>query len=53
MYEKAKAQLADYLARENLDVGYMVIHDFCKECHQRFTNETVTVDSETLKIYFV
>ena len=52
-YEKAKAQLADYLARENLDVGYMIIHDFRKERHQRFTNEIVTVAGKTLKVYFV
>jgi len=52
-YEKAKAQLADYLARENLDVGYMIIHDFRKERHQRFTNETVEVNGKMLKVYFV
>jgi len=52
-YEKTKAQLADYLARENLDVGYMIIHDFRKERHQRFTSETVEIGDKILKIYFV
>ena len=52
-YEAAKQQLADYLERENLDVGYMLIHDFRKKQHRRFTNETVEVNGKVLRVYFV
>ena len=52
-YEKAKAQLADYVKRENLDVGYMIVHDFRKEQHRRFTHEVLNVEGKELTVYFV
>lgn len=52
-YEQAKMQLADYLTRENLAVGYMLIHDFRKVKHQRDYSEDVSVNGKLLKVYFV
>ncbi|MCL1989905.1 MAG: PD-(D/E)XK nuclease family protein [Defluviitaleaceae bacterium] len=52
-YKKAQGQLADYLEREQLEVGYMIVHDFRKIQHQRFTDETLTVGDKELKVYFV
>ena len=52
-YEDAKQQLADYLEREQLDVGYMVVHDFRKEQHRRFTMEELNVKGKILRVHFV
>jgi len=52
-YQEAKEQLADYLTREKLAVGYMIVHDFRKKRHHRFTAETVKVNSKEINVYFV
>ena len=52
-YQKAQEQLTDYLARERLDVGYMIVHDFRKKQHRRFTDETFVVNGKELRVYFV
>jgi len=52
-YEKAQEQLADYLEREQLEIGYMIVHDFRKKQHCRFTNEALEVNGKELKVYFV
>jgi len=52
-YEEAKGQLVDYLKREQLEVGYMIIHDFRKKLHRRFSSETLEMNDKELKVYFV
>ena len=52
-YKSACEQLADYLERESLEVGYMLVHDFRKEQHRRFTDETVELNGKVLRVYFV
>ena len=52
-YEEAKEQLVDYLERENLEVGYMIVHDFRKKLHRRFTSERLDVNGKQLEVYFV
>ena len=52
-FELAKTQLADYLEREKLDIGYMIVHDFRKKQHRRYTSELLTVNGKELKVYFV
>jgi len=52
-YDEAKEQLADYLEREGLAQGYMVIHDFRKQNHQRGEVEQVFVDDKVIDVYFV
>ena len=52
-YRQAQEQLADYLERERLEVGYMIVHDFRKKQYKRFTSEKLSVNGKELKIYFV
>lgn len=52
-YETAKVQLADYLERERLEVGYLIVHDFRKKQHRRNTSEKCTVKNKKLNVYFV
>lgn len=52
-YKAAQEQLADYLEREQLEVGYMIVHDFRKKQNRRFTNETLVVKDKELKVYLV
>jgi len=52
-YEEAQKQLAEYLEREGLDWGYMIIHDFRKGEHLRGTEEQLTMCGKQLDVYFV
>ena len=52
-YKKAKNQLADYLKKEKLEVGYMIVHDFRKKQHRRFSSEYLDVKGKMLGVYFV
>jgi len=52
-FEQSLEQLHGYLIRENLDVGYLLVHDFRKEQHQRFTHETIDRNGKSIQVYFV
>ena len=52
-FENSVEQLLGYLTRENLDVGYLLIHDFRKEQHRRFTHEVINKNGKNIYVYFV
>ena len=52
-FEASVEQLCGYLIRENLDTGYLLIHDFRKEQHRRFTHETINKNGKMIYVYFV
>ena len=52
-FEKAKEQLFDYLMKENLDIGYLIVHDFRKKDHIRGTQETLNYQDKKLFVVFV
>ena len=51
--EIAKEQLHDYLVKENLEIGYMIVHDFRKNDHIRGTHELINYQNKQLFIIYV
>ena len=52
-YEEAQVQLCEYLDREGLSQGYMIVHDFRKTSDKRNMTEQVSVGGKRLDVYFV
>jgi len=52
-FEDSVEQLYGYLIRENLATGYLLVHDFRKEQHRRFTHEAIDRDGKIIYVYFV
>ena len=48
-FDKAKVQLANYLDREGLDEGYMLVHDF----RTRYVQEVIQHDGKKLNVTYV
>ena len=52
-FKSSIEKLYGYIIRENLDVGYLLFHDFRKENHRRFTHEIIQKSGKAIHVYFV
>ena len=52
-HQKGLLQLADYLDRQNLDKGFLIIYDSRRKSNKIGENQTLTIDSKKNFIVWV